>query len=130
VSESLPFINAPSHFSSRFADRDMLMRYHWGVGIGHTHAHSNAPATHKHQVNLRTIDKAVEQIPTENETRYLGGNGMSDSDESELGMEDRDNLHLDDSSDSEEEDAAIYSDIDSHVDDEEFLELHDTYFSG
>jgi hypothetical protein len=108
----------------------MLMRYHWGVGIGHTHAHSNAPATHKHQVNLRTIDKAVEQIPTENETRYLGGNGMSDSDESELGMEDRDNLHLDDSSDSEEEDAAIYSDIDSHVDDEEFLELHDTYFSG
>jgi|SRR5882757_3617592 len=23
----------------RFADRDMLMRYHWGLGIGHVYAH-------------------------------------------------------------------------------------------
>ena len=24
---------------SRFVDRDMLMRYHWGLGIGHSYSH-------------------------------------------------------------------------------------------
>ena len=26
---------------SRFADRDMLMRYHWGLGVGHVYAHES-----------------------------------------------------------------------------------------
>ena len=26
----------------RFSDRDLLMRYHWGLGIGHLHAHRPA----------------------------------------------------------------------------------------
>ena len=25
---------------SRFVDRDMLMRYHWGLGIGHAYSHT------------------------------------------------------------------------------------------
>ena len=27
---------------SSFVDRDMLMRYHWGLGIGHTYAHNTS----------------------------------------------------------------------------------------
>ena len=27
---------------SSFVDRDMLMRYHWGLGIGHQYAHTTA----------------------------------------------------------------------------------------
>jgi hypothetical protein len=27
---------------SSFVDRDMLMRYHWGLGIGHTYSHTAA----------------------------------------------------------------------------------------
>ena len=27
---------------SSFVNRDMLMRYHWGLGVGHTYAHSTA----------------------------------------------------------------------------------------
>ena len=27
---------------SSFVDRDMLMRYHWGLGVGHMYAHSTA----------------------------------------------------------------------------------------
>jgi hypothetical protein len=23
----------------RFADRDMVMRFHWGLGVGHTYSH-------------------------------------------------------------------------------------------
>ena len=29
---------------SSFVDRDMVMRYHWGLGVGHTHAHSQGPS--------------------------------------------------------------------------------------
>ena len=25
---------------SRFVDRDMVMRYHWGLGVGHVYAHN------------------------------------------------------------------------------------------
>jgi hypothetical protein len=28
--------------SPRFSDRDLLMRYHWGLGVGHFHAHQSA----------------------------------------------------------------------------------------
>lgn len=32
---------------NRFVDRDMLMRYHWGLGVGHIHSHGlvSAPYT-------------------------------------------------------------------------------------
>src|SRR5882762_1063693 len=26
----------------RFSERDLLMRYHWGLGVGHLHAHQPA----------------------------------------------------------------------------------------
>jgi hypothetical protein len=29
------------HFA-RFVDRDMVMRYHWGLAIGHTYTHSSS----------------------------------------------------------------------------------------
>ena len=30
---------------SRFADRDMTMRYHWGLGIGHKYSHDRDNGT-------------------------------------------------------------------------------------
>lgn len=30
-------------FPLRFVDRDMVMRYHWGLGIGHVYAHVQSP---------------------------------------------------------------------------------------
>ena len=29
-------------YPPRFSDRDLLMRYHWGLGVGHFHAHQSA----------------------------------------------------------------------------------------
>ncbi|KJA18172.1 hypothetical protein HYPSUDRAFT_205550 [Hypholoma sublateritium FD-334 SS-4] len=31
-----------SYYVNRFADRDMVMRFHWGLGIGHTYSHGKA----------------------------------------------------------------------------------------
>ncbi|KAF8067028.1 hypothetical protein FPV67DRAFT_1562486 [Lyophyllum atratum] len=39
VAEGSPVIgNAISYLVNRFVDRDMLMRYHWGLAVGHTYA--------------------------------------------------------------------------------------------
>ena len=34
-----------THSDDRFVDRDMLLRYYWGMGIGHTYAHIKPPST-------------------------------------------------------------------------------------
>ncbi|RXW23302.1 hypothetical protein EST38_g2534 [Candolleomyces aberdarensis] len=31
------------YFVNRFVDRDMIMRYHWGLGVGHLYSHEDAP---------------------------------------------------------------------------------------
>jgi len=31
--------------AQRFVDRDMVMRYHWGLGVGHSYAHKQGPAS-------------------------------------------------------------------------------------
>ena len=31
-------------FNISFVDRDMVMRYHWGLGVGHVYSHSDAPS--------------------------------------------------------------------------------------
>ncbi|KJA19277.1 hypothetical protein HYPSUDRAFT_99107, partial [Hypholoma sublateritium FD-334 SS-4] len=33
------------YYVNRFADRDMTMRYHWGLGIGHTYSHGRQHTT-------------------------------------------------------------------------------------
>ncbi|KAH6896318.1 hypothetical protein BKA70DRAFT_1438538 [Coprinopsis sp. MPI-PUGE-AT-0042] len=32
------------YYVNRFVDRDMLMRYHWGLGVGHAYSHGDVPA--------------------------------------------------------------------------------------
>ncbi|RXW14632.1 hypothetical protein EST38_g11221 [Candolleomyces aberdarensis] len=31
------------YYVNRFVDRDMMMRYHWGLGVGHRYSHQDAP---------------------------------------------------------------------------------------
>jgi hypothetical protein len=37
----------PVEICHRFADRDMFMRYEWGLAVGHTYAHSDATAANE-----------------------------------------------------------------------------------
>lgn len=40
-----PFRAGTYEGNSSFADRDILMRYHWGMGVGHTYAHAMTPSS-------------------------------------------------------------------------------------
>ena len=42
----------------RFADRDMLMRYHWGLAVGHIYSHPERDS----QVTAQQLDPDIQDI--------------------------------------------------------------------
>lgn len=75
----------------RFSERDILMRYHWGLGVGHIHAHEHAAAS----VCIPEVDIQLPKCEAENRpdnvsTQTQENNDNYDSDDPELGLEDRD----------------------------------------
>ncbi|RDB21901.1 hypothetical protein Hypma_011139 [Hypsizygus marmoreus] len=123
-----------SYFVNRFVDRDMLMRYHWGMGIGHTYCHlkdaglsqensglNSSPQGHEEE---RTEEEAVEEATGNVPEGYHSHVHDSDSDSSdggELGLRDREIEDL--GSDSGEP----LDGEDDLSDDETFIEMHDMY---
>jgi hypothetical protein len=75
----------------RFADRDMVMRYHWGLGVGHVYSHDQGMARTtttsctSAQTSAITMDNPVDIIH-----QQLDDGNNSDVDNPELGLEDRD----------------------------------------
>lgn len=43
----------------RFVDRDMLMRYHWGMGIGHKYAWEKETGPHDHPSPQASTSNAI-----------------------------------------------------------------------
>jgi hypothetical protein len=124
----------------RFADRDMVMRYHWGLGIGHVYSHGRGPYLHD---NYWAPDLAEPDNTNEGESHLQpapvldlcddpmewdsqlnsGVGGPMDVEDLELGLEERDkepDIEWDDSGSNSEP-----SDM-SDISDEE-VELHSMY---
>jgi len=60
------YINSLVELLHRFVDRDMLMRYHYGLGVGHIYAHSS-PSMDTYQTNTLTLDAEEEDLIHPNE---------------------------------------------------------------
>jgi hypothetical protein len=114
-----------AYWDCRFADRDMVMRYHWGLAIGHTYTHaaaSDGSVVHVSTANSETHedDLALESdsasMPVDVLPPQNGEN--ADQDDPELSFENRE----DNWTDVEEGD-----DDEENGDDDEFLDLNDMY---
>ncbi|KAJ2932983.1 hypothetical protein H1R20_g4136, partial [Candolleomyces eurysporus] len=44
------------YYINRFVDRDMIMRYHWGLGVGHRYSHTDAPIENPYGGAVSTED--------------------------------------------------------------------------
>ncbi|TEB18199.1 hypothetical protein FA13DRAFT_1649583, partial [Coprinellus micaceus] len=53
------------YYINRFVDRDMFMRYEWGLGVGHTYAHTNS---------LDAMKKILAPLPSSAKNARLGEN--------------------------------------------------------
>lgn len=93
----------------RFVDRDMLMRYHWGMGIGHKYAWEKEAEPHGHPspqtLTLTAISRERGEVPAQN---HLGMSQDLSVDETfednipaeeELQLEPEGNEHYEDLSD-------------------------------
>lgn len=87
------------YYIRRFSERDLFMRYHWGLGIGHFHAHqATLPSGHTAALpddteleDCQCSDFEPEKPPCELQSGRARNGGDSDtcgeSDNSELGFE-------------------------------------------
>lgn len=51
----------------RFTDRDLLLRFHWGLGVGHYHAHGRPPPHGADTTQLRGPPS-----PSGNQGQFIG----------------------------------------------------------
>lgn len=119
----------------RFADRDMLMRYHWGLGIGHTYSHEHySHPSHSILAEVIELDDTSEEQTNDPDLRPMEwDDGRSDKggpmevEDPELGLEERDK-EPEFEWDSESELGPNEDELRdmSEISDEE-LELHSTY---
>jgi hypothetical protein len=47
-----------------FVDRDMVMRYHWGLGVGHTYSHVPGPEISEGYTTSRGNSESPGNIPS------------------------------------------------------------------
>ena len=84
----------------RFADRDMLMRYHWSLGVGHTYSHFNTRLAQETSSNptLGSGGKATTPNTRQSETEIVEADRHVDEDDVDDSWQDDDNGSLDGSS--------------------------------
>ncbi|KAI0055695.1 hypothetical protein BV25DRAFT_1815207 [Artomyces pyxidatus] len=99
------------YYICRFSERDLLMRYHWGLGVGHLQAHEKVAIsrTAKEQADsaasVPTVGHVVGNVPPAQSEIDLRADDAYDSDEPVLGMDDHGEVDLvDDSSGSDSDD--------------------------
>jgi hypothetical protein len=100
---------------TRFADRDMVMRYHWGLAVGHIYTQSQLsdsnPTMQSFGPTERYLDAESDTIGLTPEDECFANTGNM-----ELSLEERDNDNWDDSDDIGTNDDA--SDLDGGSDSE------------
>lgn len=105
-----------------FVDRDMVMRFYWGLGVGHTYSHQSQQMSDI----MLTEGLVKEELKEEDQTNEEEHKDEEDGEDmgSGLGMEDRENENwMDEDSDIDEGDG----DVADEYGDAEFLERYQMY---
>jgi hypothetical protein len=100
------------HCFTRFADRDMIMRYHWGLAVGHIYGHQQS--RHMHHINSTSFD--AEEKAAQSEADVDGNN----TEEAVVEQDDEDTSSYDDGSSDDDD-----GDGDGDDDDDEMLEMYE-----
>lgn len=101
----------------RFLDRDMVMRYHWGLGVGHVYSHGRTAGRATAPSNPHDSDAAVEDVPPNEPIVAEQLEVGSDIDDPEFGFQNHDDDMGEDPQDFEDE----------FESDEGLIDLHDMY---
>lgn len=112
-----------AYVASRFVDRDMLLRHHWGLGVGHTYSHVRGPSnenqpftstrTETHSV-VQTDSSDVSAMPASSTSQGQPQVSLDDNPDAEFSLPCWDDEELEwetpNSGSSSEEEESDYSD--------------------
>ena len=85
-----PFL---SSLRFRFVDRDMMMRYHWGLAIGHVYANQSSCRVDEAVNNMESIGEPIDEDDQDQEASFMMFGGVdTESLEHSLVMRDIDDL--------------------------------------
>ena len=108
----------------RFVDRDMVMRYHWGLAVGHAYAHEKGDTV---SMDVHTEEREPGIHPEVEEPDDLDlQNSEGQDDAAEHTLRNRDDDAWDDSGESggdDEPDQLVISDVEEDVSGDEFVFL-------
>lgn len=118
----------------RFVDRDMLMRYHWGLGIGHTYSHAEVFDQQKSATQALDEDVADESDThgclAEMDTFQAKTKQVNCSENPELDICEQDDLNLDESDSESDSKSSIGGQEEEWEDcDDKLLELMESYYT-
>jgi hypothetical protein len=110
----------------RFVDRDMLMRYHWGLAVGHVYSHARWPNIPANSITESSADEWDAMNEDVHESRVQDQDATSNTDSDwenpELGFENREDDCIDSGEDPESEPERV-----DDGDDELFVAIDDMY---
>ncbi|KJA15800.1 hypothetical protein HYPSUDRAFT_148660 [Hypholoma sublateritium FD-334 SS-4] len=126
------------YYVNRFADRDMTMRYHWGLGVGHTYSHGRDVRSQQYSAPAEGEDPKVAKDPEVSQEEASEADQHSAQVPAASGVDEPDDVSEPDEPQVEEPDIdrhGAVGDSDSATDDEsngsedeeELLALHDMY---
>ena len=73
-----------------FSDRDLLMRYHWGLGIGHCYARNPFESSSTSDEPKDTENDQCADLESDSSSDTESASDVCESDNSELCLDDRD----------------------------------------
>ncbi|KAF6747597.1 hypothetical protein DFP72DRAFT_972254 [Ephemerocybe angulata] len=108
------------YYVNRFVDRDMLMRYHWGLGVGHRYSHKDAPVkgTSEASSSADSDPSEIEEDVPVSDAQDPEPEDATDSDHASDGLDDLQGEELSDSEGTENSSSDVPG-ADTEVVDEE-----------
>jgi hypothetical protein len=98
-------------FACRFADRDMLMRYHWGIAVGHAYTHDSTlieAVTEEHSDEVLDTEGSRQHVEVDAATVNLLEYSLNEHENHDWDGSDDDHERVDDV-----DDDSSYLDLDS-----------------
>jgi hypothetical protein len=96
------------HIACRFADRDLMMRFHWGLAVGHAYTHDSTLAE-----AITATEECPDEVPDTEGSRPNAQVDVPSLELSEFSLNEHENHNWD----SSEEEGEPVSDIDDETSD-------------
>ncbi|KIJ57944.1 hypothetical protein HYDPIDRAFT_34653 [Hydnomerulius pinastri MD-312] len=115
------------YYINRFVDRDMVMRYHWGMGVGHVYAYTSSSTNGGQQDNSQFVSGLVDDAETSLEEAQDDSNEIQELEDDSALWTEMDYPTSDESNGGADSDSDVLVDAMYESDEGEDSDVYDGY---